>query len=50
MFYNSICIIFFQADEAVNWFQKRLRNAISYGLSIDDYKMFGKILLLIVQD
>ncbi|XP_050432433.1 proline-, glutamic acid- and leucine-rich protein 1-like [Adelges cooleyi] len=29
-----------KADEAINWFQKNLKNGISYGLSFEDYKMF----------
>jgi len=36
-----ICIIL-QADEAISWFQKRLKNAINYGLSSEDSKLFGK--------
>lgn len=31
-----------QTDEAINWFQKRLKNAVNYGLSSEDNKLFGK--------
>lgn len=37
----NVLTFFIKADEAVNWFQKRLQNAVSYGLSTEDQKMFG---------